>query len=709
MPPAKLGQTSFSRFLRWWFYHHGLYCAKHPRLAAGTGIVVVLLSALGLLNPRGQPFVFDLQASIDGFWMFVHQYAIPRWHAAAYLLLVLHVTWATDSGVKYPMLKSARSVLGLKTYAEQKRKSRRKKQPWCPSFAARFTVGLCGVLVVVISVLLACAVSNSLLGVSMAAIFDELPLLVLFMGVQSVFSLLDASTSTYNAMEHKDGLKEVVVVDRVNQIALATSLTGPEELLTSLTKAAIALFFFWPLSWLMGSRMEHVANFWAHGGLAVLFKCLLQMSVFASVVQTMLPEWDPAQRRIRDLLTPDIKCRVCFESGQGLRRCPCRCLGSVGYIHPVCFQQWFETKKSMRCELCHMIFNIRMLPTSVTTNMQTIESYLADLVPPLLRRLALYFAISCAVLCNKLGVMLVDSTADKIRFMLARLPPYASRLEASNEVLVYVLTFAALFMPAVAAALVRVVPRVLTEWHRRHRAMHWDAPISDCSSDSDTTDDGISVSDDQSSHALSPSHVGHEAASERAVSLHSLAQAPPTSSTPNPKPCSNGSNRRGSPTVGGAMAASQQHRRSALPLQRSWWRLARDPQRVLADCPGCREGEGEERHERDEEEEKEEEEEEEEPVRSRSGACERDLGAVGARKSGGGDGGRGRGLGAGTGMGPGKVVDACRGVEEVGADAADAQRDAGVVRGRAGAKAEVEAEVIAELEAEVIAECSGGE
>ena len=154
---------------------------------------MVLLSALGLLNPRGQPFVFDLQASIDGFWMFVHQYAIPRWHAAAYLLLVLHVTWATDSGVKYPMLKSARSVLGLKTYAEQKRKSRRKKQPWCPSFAARFTVGLCGVLVVVISVLLACAVSNSLLGVSMAAIFDELPLLVLFMGVQSVFSLLDAS------------------------------------------------------------------------------------------------------------------------------------------------------------------------------------------------------------------------------------------------------------------------------------------------------------------------------------------------------------------------------------------------------------------------------------------------------------------------------------------------------------------------------------
>ena len=114
---------------------------------------------------------------------------------------------------------------------------------------------------------------------------------------------------------------------------------GPEELLTSLTKGGFALFFCWPLTSLMGASMQHVANFWVHAGLAVLFKCLLQMSVFASLVQTMLPEWDPARRRTRALLTPDIKCRVCFETGLDLRRCPCRCTGSVGYIHPVCFQQ----------------------------------------------------------------------------------------------------------------------------------------------------------------------------------------------------------------------------------------------------------------------------------------------------------------------------------------------------------------------------------
>ena len=108
--------------------------------------MVVCLSLLGLLNPRGQPFVFkNFQASKDDFWSYVHQYAIPRWHAGAYLLLILHVAWATDSGVKYPVLKRARSMLGLKTLEERVRKGQKKMQPWSPSFAARFTVGLCSV------------------------------------------------------------------------------------------------------------------------------------------------------------------------------------------------------------------------------------------------------------------------------------------------------------------------------------------------------------------------------------------------------------------------------------------------------------------------------------------------------------------------------------------------------------------------------------
>mmetsp|Transcript_56947 Transcript_56947/g.133543 ORF Transcript_56947/g.133543 Transcript_56947/m.133543 type:complete len:204 (+) Transcript_56947:370-981(+) len=197
------GSNSVSRLLRWWFYQHGLYCAKHPKVAAATGISAVVLSSLALFNPRGKPFVFEFQRIMQDFFRLVNNYTIPRWHLGTYLLLALYVAWATDQGVKYSVLKRVRSTLGLKT-AEAKRK-KKKTLPWSPPFAARFAIGLCGVLTLLFSIILACAIAHSLLGVAMESVFDELPLLVLYMGAQSVYSLLGASTITYTQSEYSDG------------------------------------------------------------------------------------------------------------------------------------------------------------------------------------------------------------------------------------------------------------------------------------------------------------------------------------------------------------------------------------------------------------------------------------------------------------------------------------------------------------------------
>jgi hypothetical protein len=46
-----------------------------------------------------------------------------------------------------------------------------------------------------------------------------------------------------------------------------------------------------------------------------------------------------------------------------------------------------------------------MLPTSVLTNRKTAQSFLAHLLPPLLRRLGLYLALQGLLLCNKLGLL----------------------------------------------------------------------------------------------------------------------------------------------------------------------------------------------------------------------------------------------------------------------------------------------------------------
>jgi len=277
-------------------------------------------------------------------------------------------------------------------------------------------VGLCGVLTVLSAIGMSVAVAHSLFGSGMERVFDELPFLILFMGVGSVYALLDASTATFKVSEHQakqvgEHLPggEVYVVDRVNQIAMATSLTGPEELLTSFAKGFVALAAAWPLSALVWAPL---GDFCVHAGLAVLFKCLIQMSVFASLVQHLLPAWDPQRKGAAPLITPDVKCRVCFEYSTSLRRCPCECTGSVGYIHPLCFQEWFEIKKSMRCELCHGIFKVRMLRTSVHTNIQTMESFLSDLLPPLLTRTCLYLILELALLCNKLGFLALERVWD---------------------------------------------------------------------------------------------------------------------------------------------------------------------------------------------------------------------------------------------------------------------------------------------------------
>ena len=66
--------------------------------------------------------------------------------------------------------------------------------------------------------------------------------MIVFLGVQGVFSLLDASTETYTNSEKSVPGGQVYVVDRVNQIAMATSLTGPEDFIMACAKVWASLY-----------------------------------------------------------------------------------------------------------------------------------------------------------------------------------------------------------------------------------------------------------------------------------------------------------------------------------------------------------------------------------------------------------------------------------------------------------------------------------
>ncbi|XP_030245149.1 E3 ubiquitin-protein ligase MARCH7, partial [Drosophila navojoa] len=53
-------------------------------------------------------------------------------------------------------------------------------------------------------------------------------------------------------------------------------------------------------------------------------------------------------------------CRICrwHRSDMEIINCPCKCKGSVGYIHLKCLKRWIMHRRDNRCEICHAPYNI---------------------------------------------------------------------------------------------------------------------------------------------------------------------------------------------------------------------------------------------------------------------------------------------------------------------------------------------------------------
>ena len=92
---------------------------------------------------------------------------------------------------------------------------------------------------------------------------------------------------------------------------------------------------------------------------------------------------------------------------------------------------------------------------------------------PLTKRLALGCALTVAALCNKLGFMLVDKTAEHMHYLLAHMRPERgdtrdvaghSAALAKHNMLVYALTCGVLVLPSLLAVLVRMPVGLRVLW-----------------------------------------------------------------------------------------------------------------------------------------------------------------------------------------------------------------------------------------------------
>eukprot|EP00357_Protocruzia_adherens_P014479 CAMPEP_0115018904 /NCGR_PEP_ID=MMETSP0216-20121206/29113_1 /TAXON_ID=223996 /ORGANISM="Protocruzia adherens, Strain Boccale" /LENGTH=248 /DNA_ID=CAMNT_0002390247 /DNA_START=116 /DNA_END=862 /DNA_ORIENTATION=+ len=57
-----------------------------------------------------------------------------------------------------------------------------------------------------------------------------------------------------------------------------------------------------------------------------------------------------------------IVCRICLDAGEGpeSEMCiPCKCVGSVRYIHVFCLKEWIRERGSLNCEICHTQYKER--------------------------------------------------------------------------------------------------------------------------------------------------------------------------------------------------------------------------------------------------------------------------------------------------------------------------------------------------------------
>lgn len=60
-------------------------------------------------------------------------------------------------------------------------------------------------------------------------------------------------------------------------------------------------------------------------------------------------------------LEESTSCRICLEKGEpeAYLCIPCKCIGSISYVHPDCLKEWIKESGSVECEICHSMYKRR--------------------------------------------------------------------------------------------------------------------------------------------------------------------------------------------------------------------------------------------------------------------------------------------------------------------------------------------------------------
>ena len=80
-------------------------------------------------------------------------------------------------------------------------------------------------------------------------------------------------------------------------------------------------------------------------------------------------------KRTLDSLNLTLSCRICLEQSRLTELVsPCRCKGSLKYIHKTCFVNWIDKSKSLICELCRSYYRNIIVQSKPANFLEFVQS-----------------------------------------------------------------------------------------------------------------------------------------------------------------------------------------------------------------------------------------------------------------------------------------------------------------------------------------------
>eukprot|EP00960_Hanusia_phi_P043657 756182-Hanusia_phi.AAC.1 len=144
----------------------------------------------------------------------------------------------------------------------------------------------------------------------------------------------------------------------------------------------------------------------------------------------------PEDRRALDAASvdEDIECRICRGGVEcGVLLYPCRCSGSIRYVHQECLDAWLARTGSTKCELCHQPFIFSPVYAPNAPERLSPYEFTAGLLDVIFKKLIWYLRLVGAIVADWMQGVLLSLLVVTVFLAVSALRDYMLRQERLHQ------------------------------------------------------------------------------------------------------------------------------------------------------------------------------------------------------------------------------------------------------------------------------------